>query len=55
MKYILVLSLLAASLGGCVLAPGYDDNRGGYHHDGGYNYDRNDGNFRDYDNRQHGN
>jgi hypothetical protein len=51
MKYILMLSIIAASLGGCVVVPGgYDDNRGGYYHD----HDRGDGNFRGYDDRGHG-
>jgi hypothetical protein len=54
MKYILILSILAASLGGCVLAPaGYDDNRGGYYQDHGYNHG--DGNFRNYNSRERGN
>ena len=45
MKYILILSILAASLGGCVLAPiGYD--RDGYYRERGYH--RGDGNYRDY-------
>jgi hypothetical protein len=50
MKYILILSIIAASLGGCVIVPGgYGDNRDGYynHNDGNYrNY--NDGNYRNY-------
>ena len=47
MKYILILSILAASLGGCVIAPaGYGDNRDGYYRERGYN--RGDGNYRDY-------
>jgi hypothetical protein len=51
MKYILILSILAASLGGCVLVPGgYDDNRGGYYNDHGHR----DGNFRADDDRAHG-
>jgi hypothetical protein len=51
MRYILILSILAASLGGCVLVPGgYDDNRGGYYHDHGHG----DGNFRAGDDRAHG-
>ena len=54
MKYILILSILAASLGGCVLAPaGYDDNRGGYYQEHGYN--RGDGNTGDYNSRERGN
>jgi hypothetical protein len=45
MKYFLILSILTASLGGCVIAPaGYD--RDGYYRDRGYN--RGDGNYRDY-------
>ena len=48
MKYILILSMLAALLGGCVLVPsGYGDNRGGYYY-GERGYNRGDGNYRDY-------
>jgi hypothetical protein len=51
MKYILILSILACSLGGCVLAPiGYGDDRGGYYHDHGHG----DENFHGYDDRGHG-
>jgi len=51
MKYILILSILAGSLGGCVLVPvGYDDARGGYYHDHGHG----DGNFHAYDDPGHG-
>jgi hypothetical protein len=56
MKYILILSILAASLGGCVVVPaGYDDNRGGYYRDHGYAHG--DGDSRRYynNNRQLGN
>jgi hypothetical protein len=54
MKYILILSVLAASLGGCVLVPaGYDDERGGYHRDRGY--DRSYGDSYRYDTRHLGN
>jgi len=35
MKYILILFILAVSLGGCVLAPGYGDNQGGFSSDDG--------------------
>lgn len=46
MKYILVLSIVAALLGGCVVAPaGYGDNRNGYYRERGYN--RGDGYYRD--------
>jgi hypothetical protein len=45
MKYILILSILAALLGGCVIAPaGYD--RDGYYRERGYS--RGDGNYREY-------
>jgi hypothetical protein len=47
MKYILILSIIAASLGGCVIVPaGYGDSRDGYYRDGYYNH--NDGNYRHY-------
>lgn len=47
MKYILILPMLAALLGGCVLVPvGHGDNRDGYYGERGYN--RGDGNYRDY-------
>jgi len=53
MKYVLILAVLAASLGGCVLVPGgYDEGRGGYDQDHGYN--RGEGNFRSNDFRGHG-
>jgi hypothetical protein len=45
MKYILILSILAALLGGCVA--GYGDNRDGYSRERDYN--RDDGNYRDRD------
>ena len=46
MKYILILTILAALLGGCAIAPaGYGDNRGDYYRERGYN--RGDGNYRD--------
>ena len=62
MKYILILSILAALLGGCVIAPaGYGDNRGDYYRERGYNrgdsnyrdraYNRGYGNYRDYNYR----
>ena len=42
MKYILILSIIAASLGGCVIVPaGHGDNRDGY-------YNQNDANYRNY-------
>jgi hypothetical protein len=54
MKYILILSILAAVLGGCVIAPaGYGDReRGSDREDGNYPHrDYNDGNFRHYSHR----
>jgi hypothetical protein len=47
MKYILILSILAALLGGCAIVPaGYGDHRDGYsYRERGYN--RGDGNYRD--------
>lgn len=66
MKLVLVLSILAAFLGGCASGPGwYGDNRDAYYQergyyrgDGGYVY-RDDGSGRDYyyrrDNRNYGN
>ncbi len=46
MKSIFILSILAALLGGCVIAPiGYGDNRDGYH--GERSYSRGDGYYRD--------
>jgi hypothetical protein len=58
MKFILILSILAALLGGCVLAPaGYDDNRRGYYQGGyyqGHGYSHGDGYYRGYDDRGHG-
>jgi hypothetical protein len=54
MKFILILSILAALLGGCVLAPaGYDDNRRGYYYQG-HGYGHGDGYYRGYDDRGHG-
>jgi hypothetical protein len=60
MKPVLILLILAASLGGCVVAPpGYDGNRGGYYQDRGYNQERgyyhndNEGNYRGYYSRDH--
>ena len=48
MKYILIFSILAALLGGCVIAPaGYGDNRGDYYRERGYT--RGDSNYRDRD------
>jgi hypothetical protein len=48
MRYILILSMHAALLGGCVAAPaGYGDNRDGYSRERGYN--RGDGNYQDSD------
>jgi hypothetical protein len=42
MKYILILSIIAASLGGCVIVPaGHGDSRDGY-------YNQNDGTYRNY-------
>ena len=63
MKTLLVLSILAALLGGCVVAPGgYYDGRDGNYQDRGYdrnddrrqnrNYHRGDGSSRDYDHRR---
>jgi hypothetical protein len=54
MKYILIFSILAAMLGGCVVAPGYGDNRDGYYRERGYY--RGDGNYRerDYNYRNYG-
>ncbi len=60
LKSILILSILAALLGGCVVVPaGYGDNRNGYYGERGYNrgdggdrnYNQRDGNYRDYDYR----
>jgi hypothetical protein len=59
MKSILILSLLAATLGGCAIVPaGYGDQRNGYYQerdrnrgDGYYRdryYNQNDRNYRDY-------
>jgi hypothetical protein len=59
---ILILPILSALLGGCVIAPaGYGDNRDGYYRERGYNrgngnyrdrnYNRRDGNYREYDYR----
>ena len=46
MKYILIFSILAALLGGCVIAPaGYGDNRADYYRERGYN--RGDSNYQD--------
>jgi hypothetical protein len=43
MKYILILLILAASLGGCVVVPGgYDDNHGGFSH---FEHGHGDGNW----------
>jgi hypothetical protein len=50
MKKILLLSIMAALLGGCVLAPvGYGDNRDGYYRERSYNHG--DGYYRDSANR----
>jgi len=47
MKRMLILSTLAALLGGCAIVPiGYGDSRDGYYRDRGY--ERSDGNYRDY-------
>lgn len=54
MKYILILSILAAVLGGCVIAPAdYGDReRGSNRDDGNYRHrDYNDGKFRNYSHR----
>ena len=51
MKYVLILSILAALLGGCVVAPvGYGDRERGYNRGDGSSLDRdyNDGNYRNY-------
>ena len=67
MKSILILAILTALLGGCMVVPlGYGDNRDGYYRERGYNrgdnnyrdrdYNRGDGNYRDYGyRREHGN
>ena len=53
MKYILIFSILAAMLGGCVVVP-YDDSRAGYYGERGQgtyrdrDYNRGDGYYRDY-------
>jgi hypothetical protein len=58
MKYVLILSILAALLGGCAYGPrGYGDNRDGYYQERGYyrnvgGYFRNDGYSRDYNYRR---
>ena len=42
MKYVLILSIIAASLGGCVIVPaGHGDYRDGY-------YNQNDGYYHNY-------
>jgi opacity protein-like surface antigen len=49
MKRLLILSTLAALLGGCAIVPvgyGYNDNRDGYNRERGY--DRGDGNYWGY-------
>jgi len=53
MKSILIFSILAGLLGGCVLAPvGYGDDRGYYRGDGHYyrdrDYNRGDGRYPEY-------
>jgi hypothetical protein len=51
MKYILILSILTAALGGCAIAPAdYGDReRGSNRDDGNYRYrDYNDGKFLNY-------
>jgi len=63
MKYILIFSILASLLGGCVIVPagsgdnrGYYQERGYYRGDGNYrdrDYNRGDGYYRDYS-RDHG-
>jgi len=59
MKFILIFSILAALLGGCVLAPvGYGDDRGYYRGDGAYRdrgYYRGDDRYPDYGYRNQGN
>ena len=53
-KYILISSILAAMLGGCVIVPaGHGDNRDGYY--GERDYNRGDGNYRGRGNRGDGN
>jgi len=50
MKSILIFSILAALLGGCVLAP-YGDDRGYYRGDGNHrdrDYNRGDGRYPEY-------
>jgi hypothetical protein len=62
MKTLLVLSVIAAMLGGCAIGPvGYGGNRDGYYQERGYNrsdgyyrdrnYYQGDGNYRDYSRR----
>lgn len=54
MKSILIFLIIAASLGGCVIAPpGYDNNRGGYNQDRGYYHNDNEGHDRGYYSRDH--
>jgi hypothetical protein len=55
MKHSLILSILAALLGGCAIVPaGYGDHRDGYYQE--RRYDRGDGSYRDrYYNQGDGN
>lgn len=60
MKYVLIVLIFAATLGGCaiIVPAGYGDNRAGYYGDQGYNrgdgsyrtrdYAHGDGSYRDY-------
>ena len=51
MKYILILSILATSLGGCAVSPAlYGDRERGYNRGDSNDLDRdyNDGNYRNY-------
>ena len=48
MKSIIILSIVAALVGGCAIVPlGYGDRHDGYRQDRGYN--RGDGNYRNRD------
>lgn len=50
MKYILILSMLAALVGGCAVGPpGYGDRERNFNGDGSYRgHDFNDGNYHKY-------
>ena len=51
MKNILILSIVAALLGGCIITPGYSDQRDGYYQRGN---NRGDGYYRDNGYRDNG-